>query len=276
MGLPADFSPWEHLLEQVMNAHNAEVNRQIPPTLDPHGNIVETIGTVSGSMRVASLVLADDSAPMVCIRLMLFYFAYRAAILPPQYVMPVSTYQDNIQLAPQIHLMFKQVPSEATPLYPPIEAQISFRLVKYTEKTLTRAIALDYANLIKEHFAIEKFNFTKGQLKYCYKDLPNGLDLRLFVSTEGEGERVVLHILKLLKGQVVEFDINKVSVVQHKKPYKPEPGLQLVYQKERLIPRSHPGGKVWFRWAELSMHALPKNIILCDATRRKASPLTWV
>lgn len=258
MSLPEEFSAWDHLREQLIAAHNMNVNRTFLGVPD------NDISTSMGGMKVACLLEEDDTVDMFLLRMYLYYFVFQGNLPQPIYGIPVSDYDSEITYRPQIKLIFKEdwnahlLTSE---LYP-ATAEISYRLMHETGATMTPAKAKTIALKIKELFSLEGgFTFEKGPQIVYYKDSHNGCEFRLLVVNEAEGVRVIERVLEVAGHS---FDEHKVSVSQSRQSFPANPGLQEVYGREQRKPRRRPTTRVRFKRAELVIWGLRRPLVLVD------------
>ncbi len=262
MPLPDNFSPWQHLFEQLTISHNPIVERSF--TGIQFGDISSTLG----GMYTACIIQPDDTAEIVSIRLFLYYFVYKGNLPTPVYGIPIPDYQANFQFHPQIQLHFREDWSPALQQngLTRATAQISFRLMKYSAQTITQGYLRELAQEIKVQFGEGTgFVFEKGVIKYSYTDYANGFQMRLLVESEGIGNLIVEKIVSLVGAS---FSENHVSVSQSRKNFPTIPPTTEILGKPRKTPRLRPITQVRFIRAEAHIYGVNKPIVLIDKTGR--------
>lgn len=255
MPLPADFSPWQHLHEMLVNAHNRNVRNTFFDTPD------DDLTSSFGGMKIACLMDADDTVDMTLLRLMLFYFVFEGKLPTPVYAMPIADYQAEVTFRPQVHLWFEEVWTPNTQNeWSPIRSRVSFRLMNETSQTINPQKAQSLALRVKEFLgAGHGFKWERGPVKVTYLDKENGFDFRLLVISEGEAVRVIEAVLAVAqKG----FNEQFVTVHNARRSFPSSTGSQEVYGKVRQKPRQRPTVQVQFRKAELHVYGIAKPILL--------------
>jgi hypothetical protein len=266
MALPEGFNEFEFLQDLMRKWQNKIVREEFSDLggedWEPNINISE------GALRHACTHKDSDTAEMMQMRNDLFYIIYGKAkrLQAPIYGIPVETYQESVKFKPQVELFFAQdddaVPEDRTA----IQAEINFRLVNETEKTILPTEAERLARLIKRELANTRptYTFDKGKHVCTYYDSDRGYNLQIYSLTPEEGERVVRKILSI-QDHPFEDDFFRFSTPKRNSVNNPS-GTRLVYGKQRKKPRWRPTGKVSFRWASLKIHGQPRDVILVDTT----------
>jgi hypothetical protein len=260
MALPDNFSPWEHLQSTLMRTYNLEVDEEFRGLDD------DDISIPRSSLKVACKIRDDDSALQTLNRMLLFYFTCRRAqdVQAPIFGIPVSDYHEEIQYRPQVTLHFIQDWQAVPEGYSPVRARISFRLQRETTQTISIGEARSIANRIKSEFASGPgYIWTRGRLKVCYRDKIKGYDFRLLVPSESEGKGIISKVLRL-QNDTAEWD--NLTVSESSRSFPQITGTQLILGKSYRKPRQRPTANVRFRYATLSVHGLPHDIVLCDLT----------
>jgi hypothetical protein len=105
MQLPENYNPWEHLQSVVLKTFNREVREEFSDTTDDDG-----ISTPRSSLKQACLIHDNDTAPMIIIRLILYYFIIRKArdLMPPIYGVPEGSSRVTVVDSPRILLFFQE------------------------------------------------------------------------------------------------------------------------------------------------------------------------
>ena len=252
---------WEHLQNVVRQVHNRIVRDEFND-IEPDDDIT----TARGSLKAACLLKDDDSALMTIIRYWLFYVDLKKAqdLAPALYSVPITTFQENIEFAPQVKLIFLEDAQDVEPGYAAVEGEISFRLRGETSESMTPTKAESLAHRIRGSLATGSgFVWRKGRIKVCYRDRNRGYDFRLLVTSETEGRRVVEQILDI---QNHSPDWEYLSIAESRSDFPITPPSRRIYGSQRRLPRKRPRADVRFRVAELHLWGLPNPVILVDAT----------
>lgn len=260
MPLAEGFSPWEHLQSSLIRTFNLEVDEEFRGIDD------DDLSTPRSSLKLACKIRENDSALQVLTRMFFFYFTCRRAqdLQAPIFGIPVSDYQEEIQYRPQVCLHFAQDPQAVPEGYSPVRARISFRLQNQTTQSFSLSEARAIANRIKTEFATGPgYLWTRGKIKVCYKDKLRGWDFRLLVPSEAEGRGVISKVLRL---QNDSPDWDNLTVTESQRTFPQAPGTQFILGQSYRKPRQRPNAKVRFRYATLSLHGLPHDLVLCDLT----------
>lgn len=265
MTLPLNFGHWEHLQDMIRRDHNklvAHYFRDLGKNWDPE------ISSNRGALRVACTIDDKDTAVMTQIRLYFFYevLGYGKKRLGIFYGMPALDFQESFEGRPQVFLFFSQDKASVPDGLSPITAEISFRLMDETSESITPAKALSLANKIKREMmeGDKEIYFNKGKYLINYNDRKNGLALRIYATSEPEGERIIKKILTI---RDISFDASHFSVSTPKRNSENLPkGTHTVYGKSRKKRRWRPTARVRFRYAYLYVHGLNEPIPLFDVT----------
>lgn len=267
MPLPEKFSEFEHLQDFLRKEHNKAVKLWFKNQKD------DDISTPKAGLKHACLLKDADSASMTIMRLWLFEITVgRAqAIQTPIYGVPVQELQSLGKYKPQVKLYFKEpyddeLHKDGTPQS---SGEITFRLIDETSQTITRTKAELLARQIKTEFATPVFTWEKGWFKATYLDQEKGYDLRLFVKSQLEGERVIKKVLSI---QNHTYEEDNFQFIEHKRTYPVNPGTHRVYGKTVKKFRSRPRVDVKFRYAQLLIWGQmnPVNLVSVGGRLRSA------
>jgi len=272
MPLPENFSPTEHLQDVVRTVQNRIVREEFSDLGGEDWD--DDITTARGSLRVACTHQDLDSIDMTLTRLWLFYGCLRKAqdFHPAIYGIPVAHYQESFKFLPQVRLYFSEAPNEIDFDYEPLRAEITFRLMGETSSSITPAKAETLATRIKTLFAPGNvpFRWKKGQLKMTYKRPEQGYHLILSPWSEADGKRVLEQVLDINSHSI---DNRYLFVSKREATYPTIPPTELIYGKQRREPRRRATGNVRFRYAELKIWGMPRDITLVDLSGFRRDPL---
>lgn len=262
MPLPDDFDAYQHLLEQIKIQHNLQIEQSFI------GVEANDISTGMGSLRTACFITDDDTVDMMMLRLFLYHFKLRKDLPTPVYGIPAPDYQSQVTFKPTIKLFFIEPYTERLRELKlnQATAEISFRLMNFTNHTINKTEVLPYAERIKAVFGEGMgYVWTKGKINITYRDLSKGIKFRLFAESEGEGTRVIQSVLEVAEQP---FDEQKLTITTNHKIYLPESESQIVYGMEVKSPRKRPITQVRFSRAELHVYGLEHAISLVDLSRK--------
>lgn len=187
------------------------------------------------------------------------------------YGVPVTTFQDLYEFAPQVKLMFYQTKLEAGDDNPPATGEINFRITGETHETFNEAKALLLANKINEKFAVGSvFIWHKGKQIVSYVDKAKGYKFQLYVPDETEGRRIIEQVLDI-RGHSPDWDLLTIS--KSTKAYPDTPPKKIIYGQSRRTPRRRPVENIRFRYAELHIWGLTSAVTLVDTTGYRPNPL---
>lgn len=264
-----EFNDVEHFQSTVRKVVNSLVREHFKD-IDESVELAN-ISTPRSSLRRACTHDDTDSLLMTVGKLNLYRFVVDpSANLPPIYGIPLTTFHESVKFHPQIRLYFHEDLNLVESGYSPLEAEITFRLMRETGATLTPTEAKVIANKIKTLFCANKgFTWKKGREKWVYKDESKGYDFRLLAWNETEAKKVIERVLDI---QSHSPDWDYLSVATKKKTYTTVPGNHTIYGKSRRKPRDRPIGYVRFRYAELKVWGM-NDVTLVDRTGLRRSPL---
>lgn len=187
------------------------------------------------------------------------------------YGVPVTTFQDLYEFAPQVKLMFYQTKLEAGDDNPPATGEVNFRITGETHETFTEAKALLLANKIDEKFALGTvFVWHKGKQIVSYIDKAKGYKFQLYVPDEVEGRRIIEQVLDI-RGHSPDW--NRLTISKSTKTFPDIPSREIIYGQSRRTPRRRPVEDARFRYAELHIWGLTSAVTLVDTTGCRPDPL---
>lgn len=271
--MPEEFNEWEHLQSTVMSAYNRFVRDEFRDSPDDDG-----ISTPRGSLRVACLGKDNDSAPMLAIRMMLFYFTVgkAQALQRPVYGYPTGSVDEVRRFRPQVTLHFSENYEDVDldDGFQPVYGQCSFRLMNETSTSLTESELRSLGQRIKTNLGVGAgFVWRKGRQLLTYTDKDGGLSLQVSCTSEAEGRRVVQEVVGLTSRTLDWSNANYKENLEASEAFPTNPGSQTILGRSRKKPRRRPVANVIFRYATIAVHGLPNPIILYDKTGRYRNAL---
>jgi hypothetical protein len=138
-----------------------------------------------------------------------------------------------------------------------------------SSETIGRSDSERYAREIKSVFATPPFVWNKGRFKYTYSDKERGYELKLLVTSKGEGERITRAVLSI---QNHTFDRDYGQFIDNDRSYPSSPGTHRVYGRtvKKFVRR--PTVDVKFRFAQLLIWGRqnPVNLVAVSGTRLRS------
>ena len=265
--MAAPKNSWSHFISVITQIQNRIIREDFKDVGDE--NWQPNITTDRGSLRVACTIRATDSAPIVLLRLILYYVVLRKAqdLQIPVYGMPSHGIQAQRRFKPYVHLYFSQDSLDVQKGQDPITGSIGWRLMDETSETITRNRVEQIANRIKAEFGAGKgFVWRKGKRMVSYTDWDKGLQLQILARDDNEGERV---IRKVLDTAGATFDTKRMNFKKNKvedERYPNEPERENILGETVELPRERPVVDVRFRYATITLHGKKKPIHLYDKT----------
>jgi hypothetical protein len=259
MPLPDNFSPWEHLQSVLRTYHNKLVREEFADI-----EADDDLAIPRGALKIACLLVDEDTVDMTILRMWLFFFhARKAADLQPEvYGIPIADHDERVTYRPHVTLHFAEDPDQHLPERQPVRSQISFRLMHETAATMTEAKAKILANKIKTEFgANQGYRWRRGHVLVTYRDRSKGYELKIYAYSESEARQVIVKVLEL---QNHTIDNDFLVIHESRAEFPANPGRTLIYGKQRLKPRRRPITYVRFVKATLQMHGLNKGQLLID------------
>lgn len=257
MPLPQGFSQWEHLQDVLRNYHNKLVREEFSDITDD-----DALAIPRGALKRACLLDDDDTVDMTLLRLHLFFFHARKAadLQAPIYGIPVADYDSQVKYRPQVNLYFKQDADSVPSGRSPVAAEISFRLMNESSTTLTEAELKTIANRIKSELgAADGYRWRKGKVVVTYKNLEDGLNLKMFAFSEAEGIEIIRKVCDCAQRP---YNDDYVTTHETKKTFSSTPGTQIILGKSRNKPVERPTVYVRFHNASVAIRGLPNPIFL--------------
>lgn len=265
--MPAPKNSWSHFVSVITQVQNRIIKEDFNDVGDD--NWQPDITTPRGSLRVACTVKATDSAPIVLLRLMLYYIVLRKAqdLQIPVYGIPVGQLQAQRKFRPQVHLYFSQDTLDVPKGDNAVTGTISWRIMDETSETMTRPKIEQIANKIKTEMGTGNgFVWRKGREMITYTDWDKGLQLQILSRSVSEGEKVIRKVLDIVRTtfRPERMNVNKNQAEESRYPTAPE--RKNILGESVELPRERPLVNVRFRYATLSLHGVAKPIHLYDKT----------
>ena len=267
--MPAPNNAWSHYISVVTQIQNRVVREDFRDVGDDDWE--PDISTPRSSLRTACTIRANDSAPLVTLRLILYYVVLRKAqdMQIPYYGMPVAESQATFRFKPQVHLYFLQSALDYPSGSNPVTGSISFRLMDESTTSITQSKVTQIANLVKTHFGgSTPFTWRKGKTMVTYNNWEEGIAWQILSLNATEGERVIKQLLKV---QGSTFDDKFMNINEPASPsqrYPTNPGSQSILGQVTTKPKQRPVADVKFRYATLSIHGKSRPVHLYDTTNR--------
>lgn len=267
--MPAPKNSWSHFISVITQIQNRIIKEDFRDVGDD--NWEPDIRTDRGSLRVACTIRANDSAPIVLLRLILYYIVLRKAqdLQIPVYGIPTHALQSQRKFKPHVHLYFSQNSLDVLKGDDPITGTISWRIMNESSESITRSKIELLANKIKSEFGGGTgFTWKKGRQMCTYTDWDNGIQLQILAKTINDGERLIRKVLDVagVTFKPKRMNVNKNQAESERYPTTPE--RQNILGDSVELPRERPIVDVRFRYATLSIHGLKKPIHLYDKTLR--------
>jgi hypothetical protein len=265
--MPAPTNSWSHYISVITQVQNRIIKEDFKDVGDDRWE--PDISTPRGSLRVACTIKATDSAPIVLLRLMLYYIVLRKAqdLQIPVYGIPIGSLNAQRKYRPHVFLYFSQDALNVQKGDDPITGRITWRIMDETSSTMTRSKVEILANRIKSEFGSgQGFIWRKGKKMVSYTDWDEGLQLQILSRDENEGERVIKKVLDVAG---VAFDPKRCNLNKNKAEDSRYPSTK---RRENILgesvelPRERPEVDVRFRYATLSLHGTKKPVHLYDKT----------
>lgn len=256
--LPDDFDPFEHLQSVYIPQHNKAVKLFFSDHAD---DWQPNIASPRSSLRTACTMRDEDNQLMMNLRHHLLFdlLGYGKQVI---YGLPSFELHETREFLPQCVLWFREKSTEAkTHGRYPARARISFRI---TDTNFTEVEAKALALKIKEIFATPKIIFKKGEVKISYRDLIQGYEFILAAHNETEAKEVITKVLSLRSHEPNWENLTNSESGKHFQTKK----YKLILGKETQMPNRRPIANCLFTHAELKIHGMVKDKILCDTTGR--------
>ncbi|MEH2139085.1 hypothetical protein [Nostoc sp.] len=261
--LPENYDPFQHLKQVYYPQHNAAVAlyfKDLPTDWKPN------IASARSSLRVACTITPDDNELLIAMRHRLFWdlLGYGNSNLIV-YNGSTNDIAPPVAGHPKVYFYFSQDIASVPHGTSRLDAEYSFRLIKETAATYTKAKAIALATLIKEFFVVngQGIQFTKGKNIYSYTDPANGYRLRIYAHQETDALPI---IQKMLECTETVYNQNKLNTHEPLRDNTVTPVEQLVYEKEIIPPKFRPIANVRFRYAYVEIPLVKKPVYLVDTT----------
>lgn len=268
MALPDGFSKWEHLQDVLRRSHNKFVREEFSDITDD-----DAISIPRGALKLACLLDDDDTVDMTLLRLHLFFFHARKAadLQAPLYGIPVATFDERVVYKPQVTLLFRQDEDGTPQRKSPTCAELTYRLINETPTSITEADLLRIGNRIKAEFGTSNgYRWSKGKTIVTYKNLSDGLNLKIYALNESEGIQVIRKICDCAQQS---YNDDYIVVHESKATYSSNPGMQTILGRPRRKPVRRPAVTVRFLRASLLIHGLPNPISLVGRRYSQPTPM---
>lgn len=274
MSLPNNFAPSEHLQDVIKKVYNRAVQEHFR---DLGGDDWSpTIDTPRSSLRAACQHFDGDSFSMTLGRMLLFDLAInqRFSAAGVGETIGKGVYRKN---KPQIVLFFQEDNQDIEFGYAPVTARISFRLMSFTNESITTAIATGYANDIRSEFAINNgYVWRKGKELWTYADWDSGYQLQLLCRAESDAVALTQKILSIQNDAYRPEYMNVSKNQAESVAFPTNPGTEIVMGQTRRKKRHRPIADVRFQYAIMQLSQLPSPICLVDRSGTWSNPLVEV
>lgn len=266
MPLPDNFSPTEHLQDQVKRLVNKSVARYFKDlggeNWDPPADLK---AAPRASLRLACTHQELDTINQTVTRLFLYYMVVRRDELTESsfYGLPVAEVQATVRFRPQIVLTFVESFQTVTNNEQPVTGRISFRLQNETDTTITEAKLRAIAQLIKTRFGgSTPKRWQKGKSMATYVDKERGYGFQILCRLRSEARELITDVLALQE-HTPEWE--RFVWHENEEPgtaYDESPGQQMVLGALRRKPRRRPNKDVFFESAACLIWGMPRAIVL--------------
>lgn len=255
---------WESLQSSLMLYYNRMVRESFRTDIDEAGDTPESF------LLRSCLIKDNDTAPMVSIKMLNFFFARNGYGKMDEiiYGIPVSQYDESVVYRPQVTLFFEEtqidyeqrIPSQSQRLNTRKKrVQVSFRYMNETQTTFNQAEVNRLKNELRTTFPLT-YKFKTGRAKLSYRDKPNGYELIISPYTETEGRELITKVLAL-RNNTPDWELSTVS--KSNRNYNTTE-RQTILGKSYKKPSRRQIAEVKLKKATLHLQGLPKPIILLD------------
>jgi hypothetical protein len=264
MPLPQGFSEFEFLQDVIRRWQNRIVKEEFN---DLGGDEFDPDISISRhAIRHACTIKDNDTAEMTMMRLYTYYFVYRKAqdLQPPIYGIPATGFQSSFVFKPQVILFFREAESDIEPGYPPVDGEISFRVVDEESTTITQTKVNQLATRIRDAFVRPPFEWRKGKMYVSYIDKPKGYKMQLLCRNEAEGKRVIEQVLDIQSHTPAWKNMSVSKKENEMEAFPTIPPMERILGKNRRMQRKRPIATVKFRYALLHVHGVYNPVCLVD------------
>lgn len=225
--------------------------------------------------KLAAVLKHDDEDPYLITLLKCWFFehikgqAYRV----PYYGIPVSSFQESRKFMPQIKLVFREDLEDVEPGYPPVEGEITFRLMGSAD--ITKSQAEVFATRVKLAFGAggAGYLWRKGKDMATYTDWAKGYQLQILTRSEAEAREVITKVLDIQNDAPNWAKLNYSENAAPAEAYPTIPDRELIYGELRRLPRKRPVADCRFQYALLHLHGVAAPIVLYDRSYTYAAAL---
>lgn len=225
--------------------------------------------------QLAAVLRHEDEDPYLVTLLKCWFFehirgqAYRV----PYYGIPVSSFQESRKFQPQIKLFFREDLEDVEPGYPPVEGEITFRLMGLSD--ITKAQAETYATRVKLAFGAggTGYIWRKGKDMATYTDWAKGYQLQILTRSDAEAREVIAKVLDVQNDAPNWAKLNYSENAEPMTAYPTIPPQDTIYGELRRTPRRRPVADVRFQYALLHIHGVAAPIVLYDRSYTYAAAL---
>ena len=225
--------------------------------------------------KLAHALRHEDEDPYLVTLLKCWFFehikgqAYRV----PYYGIPVSSFQESRKFMPQIKLYFREDLEDVEPGYPPVEGEITFRLMGSAD--ITKSQAEVFATRVKLAFGAggAGYLWRKGKDMATYTDWAKGYQLQILTRSEAEAREVITKVLDIQNDAPNWAKLNYSENAAPAEAYPTIPDRELIYGELRRLPRKRPVADCRFQYALLNLHGVAAPIVLYDRSYTYAAAL---
>ncbi len=261
VGLPLDFNAFEHLQDTVRRPYNREVREAFS---DLGGDEwLPDINTPRASLRQACTIYDSDSATMMAVKMMFFYFTLRKAqdMQAPLVGMPKGSLDPVRKYKPQICLFFKEDSGDVEEGYDPVEGRISIRLMNEDSESITKTELTNLGNRIRAEFGTGSgYVWKKGKEYYSYTDKEKGYQLQILAFSEAKARELINKILDIQNHSFEDKRFNKNNNGNPAAAYPTIPPNQNILGETVREPRKRPVADVRFQYAIANLWGRPQPI----------------
>lgn len=271
MPLPDNFSPTEHLQDQIKRFANKSVARYFKDlggeNWDPPADLKSQ---PRASLRIACTHQEMDTINQTIARLFLYYNVIRRDELTdtPVYGIPIPEEQARVKFKPQVVLFFAQRPQEVTGNAAPATGRIAFRLKNEETNTLTESEVNALALQIKTRFGgATPYKWQKGKAALSYKE-PGKYNFFVLCRTRSAGRDLIRDVM-LMNNDTPDWKYASWHENEDANTaYDNTPGVQMILGKPIAKPRRRPLADVYFQSAVLHIWGLSRPIVLYTLSGR--------
>lgn len=157
------------------------------------------------------------------------------------------------------------------------EAEISFRLMNETNRTISRGELTNLGNRVKEIFGANGgFVWRKGKTMYSYTDWDLGYQLQLLCRSKTEAKRIVEAVLRIRNHVPNWMFFNVVENDNEAARYPADPPNEIIMGESRKPEIERPLVDVRFQYALVHLGGFKEPIEVCDRSGKLIDPLVRV